>query len=54
MAGLMLALFGLRLPLVVLALAALVNKVAMEMGGLAGPHLLQERVPWGFWATLPA
>ncbi|MEZ4682362.1 MAG: MFS transporter [Caldilineaceae bacterium] len=47
-AGLMLALFGLRLPLVVLALAALVNGVAMEMGDLAWTHLLQERVPREF------
>ncbi|MEZ4732402.1 MAG: MFS transporter [Caldilineaceae bacterium] len=47
-AGLMLALFGLRLPLIVIALAALINGVAMELGDLAWTNLLQERVPREF------
>jgi predicted MFS family arabinose efflux permease len=44
-AALMLALFGLRLPLPVLALAALVNGFALEISGLAQTSAFQELVP---------
>lgn len=44
-AGLMLCLFGLPVPLLVLALAALVNGAMLEMGQLAWTTALQQHVP---------
>jgi len=44
-AGLMLSLFGLSLPIAVLAMAALVNGAALEAGNLAWLSALQELVP---------
>jgi MFS family permease len=44
-AGLMIAAFGLRMPLVGLVLAALINGAALEIGGLIWINILQEVVP---------
>jgi len=44
-AGVMLALYGLPVPLVVLAAAALVNGFSLELHGLAYTNALQELVP---------
>lgn len=44
-AGAMLGLFGLPIPLAVLGLAALLNGAALEMGNLAWTTTLQEKVP---------
>lgn len=44
-AGAMLGLFGLPIPLPILALAALVNGAALEVGNLAWTTTLQEKVP---------
>jgi MFS family permease len=44
-AGLMLAMFGLPVPLLGLALAALINGAALEIGGLTWINILQEVVP---------
>jgi MFS family permease len=44
-AGLMLAVLGLPVPFVFLALAAIVNGAALEMGDLAWKTALQEKVP---------
>src|SRR6185436_8942792 len=44
-AGLMIAVFGLPVPLVGLMLAALINGAALEIGGLIWTNILQEVVP---------
>ena len=44
-AGLMLAAFGLPVPLAALVLAALINGAALEMAGLIWTNILQEVVP---------
>jgi len=44
-AAIMLGLYGLHLPLWVLIIAALVNGIALQFGGLAWMHLLQEKIP---------
>jgi hypothetical protein len=44
-AGLMIFLFGLSLPLAILLLAALLNGAALEMAGLAWTNILQACVP---------
>lgn len=41
----MLALFGLPLPLWALIVAALINGIALQAGSLAWTHLLQEKIP---------
>jgi len=43
--ALMLGLYGFHLPLWVLIIAALINGIALQFGGLAWTHLLQEKVP---------
>lgn len=45
LAALMLALYGLPLPLWVLIVAALINGIALQAGSLAWTHLLQEKIP---------
>ncbi len=45
LAALMLALFGLHLPLWVLLAAALINGIALEANQLAWTGLLQEKIP---------
>jgi hypothetical protein len=45
LSGLMLALFGLRLPLVVLGLAALINGATLELGAQSWMHALQTFIP---------
>jgi len=45
LAGLMLALFGLQLPLTVLGLAALINGAALELGTQSWMHALQTFIP---------
>jgi MFS family permease len=44
-AGLMFGMFGLPVPLIGLALAALMNGVALEIGGLTWTNILQDVVP---------
>jgi DHA3 family tetracycline resistance protein-like MFS transporter len=44
-AGLMLGAFGLVVPVIVLALAAVVNGASLEVGNLVWTNLLQDRVP---------
>jgi MFS family permease len=44
-AGLMLAVFGLPVPIVVMALAALINGACLEVDNLVWTHTLQEQVP---------
>jgi MFS family permease len=43
--AIMLGLYGFHLPLWVLIIAALINGIALQFGGLAWTHLLQEKVP---------
>ena len=43
--ALTLGLYGFHLPLWVLIIAALINGIALQFGGLAWTHLLQEKVP---------
>jgi DHA3 family tetracycline resistance protein-like MFS transporter len=45
LAGLMLGAFGLAVPVLVLALAAIINGASLEVGSLVWTNLLQERVP---------
>src|SRR6266498_1508818 len=45
LAAIMLGLYGFHLPLWVLIIAALINGIALQFGGLAWTHLLQEKVP---------
>jgi len=43
--AIMLGLYGFHLPLWVLIIAALINGIALQFGGLAWTHLLQEKIP---------
>jgi MFS family permease len=44
-AAIMLCLYGFHMPLWILIIAALINGIALQFGGLAWTHLLQEKIP---------